>query len=353
MGTEPRHRPDRAHTVKESDRGLGRWAAIDRRVAELAAKQHRAVSTGQLLEAGLTKRSIHTRVERGWLVRAHRGVYWVGGPAGPRSYEMAAVLALGRGAFLSHLSAAYFHKLLPYPASYQAIDGPLTVSRHSERGAANATLSRLPPIDVSIAIRRPGRRSGIDVHRATLLERGDVRIVDAIAASTPARTLIEVAAVAPHLLDDAYDEAVFPPKSFVQAELASLLTRFSGRPGVRALRTLHESEAADDRSRRRAEKELHTLIASAGLPMPKVNAPIGRYRIDFLWPAEKVAIEMDGFAEHGKRRSFESDRARDAELQARGYRVIRVTWRQLTQRPNEVIARIDAVLAIAGRLGAG
>jgi very-short-patch-repair endonuclease len=294
---------------------------IDREAAAIAATQHRCIKTAQLMRVGLSEDSIHRRVERGWLVPAHRGVYWLGGSAGPRSHEMAAVLALGRGAYISHLSGARIRGYLPYPAPCDRVD-------------------------VSVAGRKPTSRPGIRVHRAGRLVRADVEIVDSIPVSSPARTLIEIAATEPQLLDLAYDEAVFR-RAVKATAIAEIIQRFEGSRGVAALRALHEDEAADDRSRLEGEKRLRALIAAAGLPRPTVNAPIGRYRVDFLWPDQRVIVEMDGFAQHGKRRSFESDRARDADLQASGYRVIRVTWRQLTHRPYEVIARIAAVLAQA------
>lgn len=293
---------------------------IDRRAAAIAAGQHGTITLRQLEACEMTPRMVCRRVERGWLVRAHRGVYRLGGAQGLRSHEMAAVLACGRGAFVSHLSAAFRRGFLPYPASYERID-------------------------VSVVGRKPASRPGIRVHRAGRLVRGDVAVVESIPVSSAARALMEIAAAAPRRLDDAYDEAIFL-KAARPRHVAEILERFAGRPGVAALRALHEAESAGDRSRREGEKRLRSLLASAGLPKFRVNAPIGPYRVDFLWPERRVIVEMDGFAEHGKRRSFEADRSRDADLQARGYRVIRVTWRQLTQRPYQVIARIAAVLAL-------
>jgi very-short-patch-repair endonuclease len=70
--------------------------------------------------------------------------------------------------------------------------------------------------------------------------------------------------------------------------------------------------------------------------------------VDFLWPREKVVVETDGWAAHGHRRAFESDRARDAELQASGYLVVRFTWRQISDAPLLVAARLAQVLAVRG-----
>jgi very-short-patch-repair endonuclease len=88
-----------------------------------------------------------------------------------------------------------------------------------------------------------------------------------------------------------------------------------------------------------------TLIRAAALPEPQVNAVINGHEVDTLWPDSNLVLEVDGFAWHGDRIAFEADRLRDAELAARGYTVIRVTWRQLTERPQEVVARLAAALA--------
>jgi very-short-patch-repair endonuclease len=76
-----------------------------------------------------------------------------------------------------------------------------------------------------------------------------------------------------------------------------------------------------------------------------VNARVNHYEVDFLWREQRLIVEVDGYAYHGTRAAFERDRARDADLQARGYRVMRVTWRQLVDEPEALIARIAQALA--------
>jgi very-short-patch-repair endonuclease len=76
-----------------------------------------------------------------------------------------------------------------------------------------------------------------------------------------------------------------------------------------------------------------------------VNARVGRYEVDFLWPAERVIVETDGWATHGTRRAFEHDRAKDAALQAAGYIVIRFTWDQIHHEPLKVAAQLAQLLA--------
>ena len=85
-------------------------------------------------------------------------------------------------------------------------------------------------------------------------------------------------------------------------------------------------------------------MRAAGPPAPAVNARLGRYEVDFLWPEQRVVVELDGWEGHGHRLAFERDRARDAALQAAGYLVLRFTWRQLRDEPQLVARRIAEAL---------
>ncbi len=95
------------------------------------------------------------------------------------------------------------------------------------------------------------------------------------------------------------------------------------------------------------EERMRVLIARAGLPQPIAQHRIGRYRVDFAWPRERVIVETDGWGTHGPRAGFEDDRARDATLLAAGWRVLRVTYRRLAREPTLVAAQLAAVLAQA------
>jgi very-short-patch-repair endonuclease len=100
-------------------------------------------------------------------------------------------------------------------------------------------------------------------------------------------------------------------------------------------------------TRSEAEGRLLTMLSAARLPKAAVNSRVGGYEVDFLWPAERLIVEVDGYAFHSTRTAFERDRLRDADLQARGYRVIRVTWRQLVDEPEAVLARLAQALRMA------
>jgi very-short-patch-repair endonuclease len=102
-------------------------------------------------------------------------------------------------------------------------------------------------------------------------------------------------------------------------------------------------------TRSEAERRLLALVRAARLPQPETNVRLGRYEVDMLWRRQRLVVEVDGFAYHGSRRAFERDRRRDADLTQAGYRVVRFTWRQITQEPEAVVARLAALIAAARR----
>jgi very-short-patch-repair endonuclease len=97
---------------------------------------------------------------------------------------------------------------------------------------------------------------------------------------------------------------------------------------------------------RELEQRMLRLVADAGLPRPHVNYRLGPHVLDFFWPDQRVIVETDGYRTHGRRTAFEDDRARDANLQSRGYAVLRFTWRQLKTEPLLVSARIARALSL-------
>jgi very-short-patch-repair endonuclease len=173
--------------------------------------------------------------------------------------------------------------------------------------------------------------------------------LDGVPITTPARTLLDLAAVAhPRHLEQAVAEAE-RRRLASRRGLAALLARYPGRPGSRAVRALLEADARPALTRSEAERRFLVLIRSAGLPAPDVNVRVGDVEVDFLWREAGLVTEVDGYAFHSDRAAFENDRRRDAELAARGLTVIRVTWRQLVDEPEAVVVRIGQALA---RLGA-
>jgi very-short-patch-repair endonuclease len=291
---------------------------LNEEIARIAARQHGVITRRQLLAIGLGRGGVDARLERGLLHALHAGVYLVGHTAElPRAREMAAVLASGAGTAISHRSAAPFWNLV------------------HEFGCAD--------VEVTVTGARAPQRTGIRAYRTAALTADEVRTVDGIPVTSPARTIVDVSrflttAALEHVVADAIRRGVVR-----QIQLTGALERHRGRRGVATLRSVMSGvEPAFTRSA--AERRLLRLIRAASLPSPVLNARVGGHEVDFLWPRERVIVEVDGYRWHSDRAAFERDRVRDAELQALGYRVIRVTWRQLQREPRAVIARIAATL---------
>jgi very-short-patch-repair endonuclease len=228
---------------------------------------------------------------------------------------MAAVLALGEAALLSHDPAAVLWGYRP---------------------------ARIGPIDVTVPARKTRGRNGIRVHRSTL-HPADASHQHGIPVTSPARTLLDLATqVTQRELDRATEEAQVQRRVSIHS-LDEQFSRYPRHRGTAALRNAVQTDPQLTRSE--AERRLLALIRAARLPGPRVNARIGGYEVDFHWPGAKLVVEIDGYAFHSSRSSFEHDRRRDAVLAARAWRVVRVTWRQLTDEPEALVAVLAAALA--------
>ncbi len=112
--------------------------------------------------------------------------------------------------------------------------------------------------------------------------------------------------------------------------LHDLLERHRGRRGAAALRALLSDAALGATvTRQELEHAFAAFVADARLPRPAKNIRVEGYEADAVWRAQRLIVELDGSAVHGTRRAFEADRARDCALTIAGWRVIRITWRQL------------------------
>ena len=292
---------------------------VEQALIALARRQHGVVSVAQLAGIGCGRHWIAHRVAIGWLSRRHRGIYVVGPLEAPFSAAMAAVLACGDGALLSHYPAAVLWALRPPPT-----------------GAMHVTVMR----DVR-------SREGIRVHRVSELDPRDVTRRHGIPVTSPARTLLDVAASAAQPeLNRAVDEARVN-RLVTDPSLNEQCSRYPTHRGTAALKTAIRTEPKLTRSE--AERRLLELIRAARLPEPRTNVRVGRHEVDFLWLDHRLVVEVDGYAFHSERRSFERDRRRDAELVATGYRVIRVTWRQIVEEPEATVAILAVALAAQPR----
>jgi very-short-patch-repair endonuclease len=132
-----------------------------------------------------------------------------------------------------------------------------------------------------------------------------------------------------------------------ERELPDQLGRNPCRKGRGNLVALLDREHGPAFTRSEAERRLLELVRAAALPSPDANARLAGREVDFLWRDAGLVVEVDGYVFHSSRASFERDRRRDAELQAQGFRVLRVTWRQIVEEPHAVVARIAQALVAA------
>lgn len=200
-------------------------------------------------------------------------------------------------------------------------------------------------VHVTVAGRRVRPRPGLIVRRVVRLELSDVRLHRGLPVTAPARTAIDCAA------QGSDDEVIRMlararvRRLLCDRDIEAALARNPLRPGSARVRRILSDERADAPTRSEAERMLLQLVAQAGLPRPETNVRLLGFEVDFLWRAARLVIEVDGYAFHGHRGAFEADRRRDQALVAVGYRVIRVTWRQLQHDGLALVVRIAQALA--------
>lgn len=291
-------------------------------IARLAGRQHGVVGRWQLLAAGHLPDAVDHQIALGRLIAVHRGTYAVGHTAlAPRGRWMAAVLAGGREATLSHRSAAMFWDLIALAPN--AID--VTTPTHRRH--------------------RPGVRS----HQAVLAD-DEQALVDGIRVTTAARTLLDLAAVvAPSRLERAVHEAEHRRLADATS-LASLLMRHRGARGSAILARIADDAALGvDVTRKELEDRFRAVVRASDLPRPALNAFVEGFEVDASWPGARLAVELDGHAVHATRARFEGDRARDRSLVVAGWTVVRVTWRQLHDDPTGLLRDLRRLLDRAAR----
>lgn len=287
-------------------------------IQALAASQHGVVSRKQLLARGVSEGQIEVRVRWGRLRPLHRGVYLVGPLEVPRARVMSALLCCGDTAVVGHHSGAALWRIIQ-------------------------PISESPPIDVIIQPGNRRRRPGVRIHRMEL-QRDEITTLDAIPVTTPARTLYDLAGcISGRDLEQAVAEAI-AIRVTDERKIEALTRRYGHRPAARRLMTVLGGDERPARARSAGEEAFLALIRSGQLPNPQTNVRVHGFEVDMYWPAERLVAEMDGFAFHASRRSFEADRRRDAKLAAAGIRVMRVTWRQLENEPQALLVRLTQAL---------
>jgi Protein of unknown function (DUF559) len=288
-------------------------------VVEVAERQHGVVAHRQLVALGVSASSIQDWIVGGRLHRIHTAVYALGHRRlSLNARRMAAVLAFGPTALLSHRDAAALWDLL-------------RTSRDR--------------IDVTTARRCKAHR-GVTLHRSRRIDPEDRVIRDGIPVTSVARTLLDIAEVIrPALLSRALEQAELLGLFDLHA-LERLIARSRGRHGLRALKEALRIYRPPAFTRSGLERRFLDLCRDAGLPRPSANLFVAGGEADMVWHEARVVVELDGRDTHRTLAAFEQDRIRDTELQLAGYRVLRVTDRRLRDGP-EALARV--IRSLLGR----
>jgi hypothetical protein len=289
----------------------------DNLIAALAARQHGVVSAEELAGLGLSSDAIRNRVRAGRLHQHHRGVYAVGHPNLTLFGRFVAALkAVGPGAQLSHASATALFEM-------EAWDDDRVV-------------------EVTKAGTAPGRHRGVYVHR-TLVPDPPI-VVHGIPVTTPARTLLDLAARLPDKRLRRLVRQAYVRDLVTHRELLATVERLRPRRGVGTLVAILQAGPVPTRSE--FEDILLDLVLAEGFAPPDVNVPLhldGRRVIpDLRWPAHRLCVEADGRMWHADPISVADDAERQALLEASGERVLRVTWRQALDGRARTVARIAA-----------
>jgi len=295
---------------------------LDAAIAELAERQHGVVSRAQLERLGVGRRGIEVRLRRSWLHRLHKGVYAVGHRRrSPETRWLAAVLACGPGAVLSHRSAAHLWGLRGASGSHIDITVP---HKSRDRGPIHRHFSLLPPDEIAEC--------------------------DGIPVTSVPRTIFDMAAVSPPAtVESLLREAEFR-RLYDRLSLHDLLARHPRRPGSKAVRVaLARLDQGDGHIASPLEERFLPFLDRHRLPRPQLNAWLEaggeRYRVDCLWLPARQIVELDGWEGHGTRSAFRGDRTRDRRLRVAGYGVTRIAWCHLDDEAEAVAADLRALLA--------
>jgi very-short-patch-repair endonuclease/predicted transcriptional regulator of viral defense system len=277
--------------------------------AALAGAQGGVISHQQLGELGLTRGTIDHWLATKRLHPKHEGVYSVGHEVvAAKGHYMAAVLACGMKAVLSHRSAADWW-------------GVLRTSRRK--------------VDVTAPGRSRHNREGIQIHRVRKLDPRDVTEHEGIPITTLVRTYLDLAEVErPRRLEQALENAE-RMGIFDLTAIEEVLRRSRGRHGTKPLRAALVEAVYEPLTRSELELAFHKFCRERDIERPAGNTIVEGYEVDMAWMKHKVIAELDGWDTHKTRAAFERDRRRDADLQPE-YRVIRITSRWLTREPDHL-----------------
>lgn len=294
------------------------WAQVKDRdatgvIRRLAERQHGVVAVRQLVDRGVGGEIARIRHEAGLLIPIHQGVYALGHRKLSREGEwMAAVLACGPGAVLSHGSAAELWGI-------RGSRGEIEVLRRSGGGC----------------------HEGLRIHQTRRLDSDDMAEERGISVTSIERTMLDMAGRLGSRQIERMVVAADRTGKLSWSRLEKVLGRRKGRKGAGRLRRIAaEVDPRAIEARSVAEVDFLALVRGYGLPMPEVNVLVADHLVDFLWPAERVVVEIDGYAFHSDRPAFERDHTTDVDLVAAGYDVHHATYRMLHRDPEPFIANV-------------
>jgi very-short-patch-repair endonuclease len=232
---------------------------------------------------------------------------------------MAALLACGDRAALSHFTAGTLWRLLNRP---------------------------IHPIHVIAPACRGRKQRHIQPHRLHL-QRTEVVRSDGLWTTTPARTIVDLSAALPPRPLRELVEVAQDVHRFNAREIAASLARVPTRPGARELASLLELLQPDaDNARSYLERLFLKGIRSARLPLPQINHVIAGKRPDFVWPVQRLVVETDGYRWHSSKQAQQRDRKRDRELTALGWRPVRFTYEEVAFEPHRVADELRSLLSL-------
>jgi hypothetical protein len=289
----------------------------DWELARLAARQHGVVSITQLNALGLSTGAARQRAKAGKLHRVHRGVYSISPLITMKGRWMAAVLASGPEAMLSHLSALALYDIRPTP-----------------RG----------PIDVTVPARGRSGYPGIRIHCVRALHPNDRSAASGIPVTSVPRALLDYAEHTSLTRLRTAVEAADRQDLLDGRALNELLTRATGRHGTPRLKQALELLLPESPwTQSELEIRFHEIVRAAGLPEPSANVIVHGELVDFYWAKLRLVVEVDSYKFHKDRKRFEDDRRKDAKLQLAGERVLRYTDRRINTEPSQIVAELRRI----------
>ena len=286
---------------------------MEQRQARLATRSKGIVTWDEMIDAGISRKQIEGRARKGVLIREYKGVYRVGHSApNVESSFMAAVKACGEGALLSDLAAAFLYWLI------KGDPPPPEVTAPKDR-------------DIEGVITH-WARAGIDPRDRT--------IYHGIPVTTVPRTLVDIAA---RLDDDRLMRAVHEAVvrfSLTPAKVEVVLARRPRSPGAGRLRAIVSGDSGVLLGK--LEKGFKALLVQHGIPLPQTNRKAGAHWVDCRWPG-RLTVELDSFAFHNTRWSWEQSYQRRRAAKARGEEFRRYTWTDVFDDPAPMIEEVRAL----------